>query len=76
MMMPRNLVEMAVLLVAGLALAVAVLGDSYVPALAAVMVVLLAWVLVSFLHWRRSVRESHALAPTAGAGGSGTTKLD
>jgi hypothetical protein len=65
---------MAVLLVAGLA--VAALGDSYVPALAAVMVALLAWVLVSFLHWRGSLRVSHAVAPTAGTAGSQPRKLD
>jgi hypothetical protein len=67
---------MAVLLVAGLALAVAALGGSYVPALAAVMVALWAWVLVSFLHWRRSVRVSHAFAPTAGTAGRQTPTLD
>jgi hypothetical protein len=57
---------MAVALAAGLALAIAVRGDSYGPALAVVTVALMAWMLVSFLHWRRSVRASHAGAPTTG----------
>jgi hypothetical protein len=57
---------MAVALAAGLALAIAVRGDSYGPALAVVTVALVAWVLVGFLHWRSSIRASHAVAPTSG----------
>ena len=64
-MMPRNLVEMVIVLVTGLAVAVAALGNSYAPALVAVMVAPFAGVLVRFLHWRRSVYLSLAAAPTA-----------
>ena len=74
-MMPRNLIELAIVLVTVLAAAVAVLGHSYVPALAVVMAALLAWVLVRFQHWRRSLRLSLAAAPTDGAERSRTAGL-
>jgi hypothetical protein len=56
---------MVIVLVAGLAVAVAALGNSYAPALAVVMVAPFAWVLVRFLHWRRSVHLALTAAPTA-----------
>ena len=62
-MIPRNFVELAIVLVVALAVAVAALGKSYVPAFGAVMVALFAWVLVRFQHWRRGVRLALAAAP-------------
>jgi hypothetical protein len=54
-MIPRNLAELLIVLVAGLAVAIAALGNSSAPAFAVVMVAVLAWVLVRFLHWRGSL---------------------
>lgn len=64
-MIPRNLAELVIVLVAGLAVAIAARGDSYAPAFAAVMVAVFVWVLVRFLHWRRSVRLALQAAPAA-----------
>jgi hypothetical protein len=75
-MMPRNLIELAIVLVAGLAVAVAALGKSYVPAFGAVMVALFAWVLVRFQDWRRGVRLALAAAPIDCAECSRTSQVD
>jgi hypothetical protein len=76
-MMPRNLIELAIVLVAGLAVAVAALGKSYVPVFGAVMVgALFAWVLVRFQHWRRGVRLALAAAPIDCAECSRTSQVD
>ena len=62
----RSLVLMALLLAAGIT--VAIRGSSPALALAAVMVILTAWALVSFLQWREALRPRPAAALPVGQG--------